>query len=147
MNLRKEQLSERQLQKVILGMFLAGLPFGVLTIYGLIREPSDWMAGALIPGVLIWGSWLLRFFFPEMPRIFRIIIWSVSSVWHALLMPLCILGMLVWFGWYFAIHCFVMLGLSLKLITEDRLKKQGLGESGRRRVLTSAPHTTGHTGP
>lgn len=126
MNLQKEQLSERQLRKVILGMFLGGLPFGGLTIYGLIREPSDRMVGALIPGVLIWGSWFLRFFLPEMPRIFRIIIWSASSVWHALLMPLCILGMLVWFGWYFAIHCFVMLGLSLKLITEDRPEKQGL---------------------
>lgn len=127
MNPRKEQLSEKQLQKIILGMFLAGLPLGGLTIYGLIKEPSDGMVAASIPGVLIWSSWLCRFFYPEMPRIFRIIIWSASAVWHALLMPLCILGMLVWFGWYFAIHCFVMLGFSLKLITEDRTQKQGIG--------------------
>ena len=142
MNSRKEQLSARQLQKIILGMFLAGLPFGGIAIYGLVKEPSDWMIVVFFPGCLIWVSWLFRFFFSDMPRKFRILIWSASAAWHALLMPFCIMGMIVWVGWYFAIHCFVMLAFSLKLITGDRPDKHGIGEQGvvDRRAARHAVH-------
>ena len=118
---RNEQLTEGQLRRLVLAMFLAGLPMAGFIGYSLIIEPNDQFSQKLgMWGGLVWISWLFRYVYHEMPRFLRLLIWSGSAIWHGFLMPLCLLGMLVWFGWYFMIHCFFMLGLSVKLIFEDR---------------------------
>ena len=123
---RKEQLSQSQLRKLIMGMFLFGIPFAVMGLYTIIEGEGG--TGLVLVGFSVWLLWLLRLVQPSLPRSLRIVIWSVSTFWHALITPICIMGMIVWFGWYFAAHSFVMLGLSLLLLTQDRPSTKQPGE-------------------
>ena len=113
--------SHTRIRWIVVGMFLLGLPVAGLMHFTPVEghmDPLKWKVKVFGTGV--WMLWLLRAAWHTMPNILRISLWVISSVWHSLFVPLFPFALFHPIPAYLAIHCLLMLALSLHLLRYDR---------------------------
>lgn len=113
--------SQKRIRWIVVSMFLLGLPVaGLMHLTPVEGHMDSLLWKVKVFGTVVWLLWLLRSAWHTMPNMLRILLWTISSAWHALFIPLFPFALFHPIPAYLAIHCLLMLGLSLHLLRDDR---------------------------
>ena len=124
-------IPDRQVRRLSLIMFLAGIPIAWLVYSGFMdRSNSSLVWRMEHVGGVIWLSWLIRSLWRNPPRLFSVILWSVSLLWHLQFVPFVFAAAFHIFLFYLVVHAMVMAGYSGLLLVRDRPQKPTKGEQG-----------------
>ncbi|MDG1357593.1 MAG: hypothetical protein P8P36_05315 [Akkermansiaceae bacterium] len=122
-------ISDRQVRRLSLIMFLAGIPVAWLVYSGFLDKSDDSLVWRMkYVGGIIWFTWIIRALWKNPPRSFSVILWSISLIWHLQFMPLVFIAGFHLVLFYLVVHAMVMAGYSGLLLVRDRPQKPTKGE-------------------
>ncbi len=120
--------SDRQVRRLSLVMFLAGIPIAWLVYFGFMDGSNDSLVLRMQhAGGVVWLAWLVRSFWRNPPRSFSVTLWSISLLWHLQFVPFVFAAALHVFLFYLVAHAMIMAGFSGLLLVRDRGEQGGAG--------------------